>query len=427
MRLRAPAANLRTAVAYWRTGAQQHAPEDEMRAVADLPAEARADEARVDKAPADEARVDPPELKVEPPEQPEMPIPSDPRTIFLGGLFFLAVLAALYAARQIALPIALAFTLKLLLQPGVRALERFWVPRPVGALCAIVLVFGLIFGLGAAISGPASAWATRLPEGWPRVEERLTVLKRPLDALQRMLARAEQAVQSQPARPPVVVSQTRSGIFDALIGGARDVVDGLFTTIIVLFFLLCSGDTFLRRLVEVLPTFGSKRQMVEISNQVEGHISAYLLTITLINAVVGAAMAGIAWVCGLSDPLLWGALAFFLNYVPILGPIVVMGVVFLAGFIAFDSLWASLMPGLLFLAVHLAEGEFITPTLLARRFTLNPVVVVIGFVFWYWMWGVPGAVLAVPMMAMIKIVCDQVPSLAAFGHFLEGERPGSWR
>jgi predicted PurR-regulated permease PerM len=158
---------------------------------------------------------------------------------------------------------------------------------------------------------------------------------------------------------------------------------------------------------------------VEISLHIERDISAYLVTITAINAVVGVATGLVMFMCGVGDPVLWGAAAFGLNYVPILGPIVGIVLFAMIGVLSLGTTWAALLPAGLYLVIHLVEGETVTPLLLARRFTINPVAVVLGLVFWYWMWGIPGAVLAVPMLAITKIVCDDVPPLRAFGHFLE--------
>jgi predicted PurR-regulated permease PerM len=117
---------------------------------------------------------------------------------------------------------------------------------------------------------------------------------------------------------------------------------------------------------------------------------------------------------------LWGATAFLLNYIPILGPLFGTFIFLLAGLLSFDGLWWALLPPALYLGIHLVEGETLTPMLLARRFTLNPVLVILALVFWFWMWGVPGAILAVPMLAIVKIVCDRVRPLKILGHFLEG-------
>jgi predicted PurR-regulated permease PerM len=211
-----------------------------------------------------------------------------------------------------------------------------------------------------------------------------------------------------------------SGLSSALFAGTRTLVDGLFTTILVLYFLLVSGDIFLRRLVELLPTFGDKRQAVDISQQIEKDIAAYLVTITGMNAAVGLATAAAMYFCGLGDPLLWGAVAFLLNYIPIVGPLFGTVIFLLAGLLTFDSLGWALLPPALYFGIHLIEGETLTPMLVARRFTLNPVLVIVSLVFWFWMWGVPGAILAVPLLAIFKIVCDRLRPLMALGHFLEG-------
>ena len=139
------------------------------------------------------------------------------------------------------------------------------------------------------------------------------------------------------------------------------------------------------------------------------------------NLAVGVATALAARLVGLSDPILWGALAFMLNFIPILGPLCVTAILFLAGLLTFGSIWHSVLPAGIYLLIHIVEGEYLTPMLLARRFVLNPVLVIVSLVFWYWMWGVPGALIAVPMLATVKIICDRVRPLMAFGHFLGGE------
>jgi predicted PurR-regulated permease PerM len=350
----------------------------------------------------------------------EMPLPSNPQTFFLGGLFALAVLAAVYMASSIILPVVLAFVLQLLLQPAVRLLERVHLPRAVGALLAILLVIGALVGLVAALSVPAATWAERLPEGIPRLEAHLVVLKDPIEVLQKVIQQAEQVADAPGKKESTIAVRRDLGLTGALFAGTRAVLDGLFTTVLVLYFLLVAGEIFLRRIVEVLPKFSDKRQAVDISQQIESDISAYLVTITAMNAAVGVATAAAMYLCGLGDPLLWGATAFLLNYIPILGPLFGTGIFLLAGMLSFDSLLWALLPPVLYFGIHLVEGETLTPMLLARRFTLNPVLVILSLVFWFWMWGVPGAILAVPMLAVLKIVSDRVRPLKALGHVLEG-------
>ena len=145
--------------------------------------------------------------------------------------------------------------------------------------------------------------------------------------------------------------------------------------------------------MEVLPGFGAKRQAVDISQQIETDISAYLVTITVMNAGVGFATAMVMWLTGVGDPILWGTVAFLLNFAPILGPALGMLIFLFAGLLTIDTLWQALLPAGLYLAIHLVEGETVTPMLLAKRFTLNPVLVILSLVFWFWMWGIPGGIL----------------------------------
>ena len=357
---------------------------------------------------------------VSPAEVPEdLPLPSDPKVIFLGGLFVLAVLAAAYMAREIILPLVFAIVLKLLLQPAFRILERLHIPPIIAALLLILALFGTVVGLGTAISSPARTWAAKLPEGIPRLQERLNFMREPIDTLQRFLQQVEDFGGTGPS-PNAAASAQGPTLLSKLFTGTRNFASGFFTTVLFLFFLLVSGDIFLHRLVEIMPRFRSKRQVVDIAQQIESDISAYLVTITIMNAAVGIATALAMSLTGVGDPILWGTVAFLLNYVPILGPTLGVLIFLLAGLLTHDTLWQALLPAGLYLGIHLIEGETITPMILARRFTLNPVLVIIALVFWFWMWGIPGAILAVPMLAITKIICDRLQPLAAFGHFLEG-------
>ena len=342
----------------------------------------------------------------------EMPLPNDPKTIFLGGLFVFACLAIMYVAREVILPVVLALVLKLLLQPVVRFLERLRIPRAVGALVAVLLLLGVFIGLGTVLSGPASAWVRDAPATWQRLQEQYAWVKEPLDRVKALMGNAGMAEGGTPVDPAAIAKSVASS--------ASGFASHLLETLLILFYFLVFGETFMRRLVEVLPTFKDKKQAVGISSAIEHDISAYLLTVTVINAVVGAAVAGMSWAFGLPGWPLWGVVAFCLNYIPILGPLAGVLLFALVGLAALGAQWFSLLPAACYLGIHIMEGEIITPMILARRFTINPIAVMVGLVFWYWMWGVEGAILAVPLLAIIKIVADRLRPLRAFGHLLEG-------
>jgi predicted PurR-regulated permease PerM len=347
----------------------------------------------------------------------DMPLPTDPKTVFLGGLFILACLAVLYVAAEIVLPLLLAIILKLLLQPLVRLLEGIRIPRAIGALVAVLLVLAVFGGTISILAGPAAAWAAKLPEAIPKLRDSLGFLKQPIDTVQGMMHQID-SFAGGPASQGAGVKP--SNLMGAVFSSTATATSGLFTTLLILFYLLVSGETFLRRMVEILPHFDDKRQAVELSTHIERDVSAYLMTVTCINLLVGVATGCVMWLCGVANPLLWGALAFVLNFVPILGPMVGIVVFLMASVLSLGVTWWALLPVGLYFGIHIVEGEIATPMLLARRFTINPVAVMLALLFWFWMWGVTGAILAVPLLAVAKIICDDLRPLRAVGHLLEG-------
>jgi len=351
------------------------------------------------------------------PEDEALPLPRDVHALLLFGIFVLLLLYALYFAAHVLLPVMFAFLLQLLLQPAMRALGKLRVPKTLAALLLLLVVCGAVGTLVSSLAVPASQWIAKAPETLPRLEQRLSVVRAPIDKMQQAAKELEQMA-SGPGDAGEFVVKQGPALSGLLFSSTRTFVFGLGTTIVLLFFLLLSGDLFLRRLVEILPNFRDKKQAVEISHEIERNISGYLATISLMNAAVGIATGIAMYFCGLADPILWGTLAFVLNYVLIIGPMTGIAVFFLAGLLTFDSVWQALLPAGIYLAIHLIEGESITPMLLARRFTLNPVLVILSLIFWYWMWGVAGALLAVPLLATFKIVADRIRSLMALGHFL---------
>ncbi len=243
--------------------------------------------------------------------------PEQATFLLQSGMLLLAVFVVLYVAKAIILPVILAFVLKLLMNPAFRWLQRLGLPRVLGALLLLVALSATIVGLAAALSGPAVDWFAKLPGGIPRLQERLEFLRQPVEIFRRFLTAMRGLA---PLDSAVVAIPTSEGTLpDQLFAGTWNFAAGLFTTGLLLFFLMISGDTFLRKLVEILPSFSEKRQAVEMSQQIESDISAYLATVTIMNAAVGIATGLVMWACGVGDPVLWGAVVFLLDYVPIPG------------------------------------------------------------------------------------------------------------
>jgi predicted PurR-regulated permease PerM len=352
--------------------------------------------------------------------------PNSTIKISIVTLAVLAVTYTLYFAADFILPCILAVVLNLLLQPPRRLLcERLRIPAPIVSLFLIVVLFGVVAGIGFAISLPASGWIAKAPQSVQTLQDRLGFLGGPIAFVRHGIAQLEHLVQqggeeagSVDHTVQVQQSSNLSGVGLSILAGTRAAMGQVFTVVVLLFFLLTSGDGLLRNLVEVVPTFGNKRRVVEISMEIERNISGYLTTITIINFIVGVVNGVAMWLFGVPDPLLWGTLAFLLNYVPIIGPLCGVLIFFFVGLFSFNTLGQAFVPAGIYLLVHMIEGETITPTLLARRFTLHPVLVIVSLFFWDWLWGIPGALLSLPILAIFKIVCDRIPGLAAIGHMV---------
>lgn len=344
-------------------------------------------------------------------------------------LTVLAVLYSLYFAAAIILPFVFAIIVNLLMVTPMRLLhQRLRLPKPIAALFLIVVMFAMVAGIGTAISVPAAGWLSKAPASLPALQTKLAVLHAPIqaaiNAYDRVLG-VFGGVRPSPLhveRQMAAASGDRdlSSLGSSVLLGTRALMGEFFTTLLMLFFLMTEGDSLLRRLVEIMPTFADKRRIVQIATQIEHNVSLYLATITIMNLLVGLANMAQCWLTGMPNPLLWGVLAFLLNYVPIIGPLTGCVVYLLVGLFSFPSIVYALVPPLIYLCIHIMEGETITPMLLAKRFTLNPVLVMGSLMFWDWMWGISGAFLSVPMLAVFKIVCDNIEALAPVGHILGG-------
>jgi predicted PurR-regulated permease PerM len=344
------------------------------------------------------------------------------RSLALSGLFLLASFYTLYFGRSFFMPLVLATLFSLLLSPVVRTMKRVArVPEPLGAGVVMLALLGAL-GLGIyELSGPAYDWMAAAPQTLRKVEAKLRELKRPVATIGKATEQVEKFAQvgAGQAKPQQVTVQAPSW-GERLIGQATDVVAGIFIMLVMLFFLLASGDLFLRKLIRVLPRLEDRKRAVEIARQVEEEVGRYLGTVTMMNAGIGTAVWISMALVGMPNPLLWGVMVFVSNFVPYLGSILCYIVIAVVGFLTFDTLGRCLLPLGIYLLLNFAEAYVVTPLVLGRRLTLNPVVLFLSLTFWGFLWGIPGAVLAVPIMVVFKIFCDHIEPLAPIGEFLGG-------
>jgi predicted PurR-regulated permease PerM len=344
-------------------------------------------------------------------------------------LTVLAVLYTLYFAREFLLPVVIALLLSFLLSPVVRWLKRWRIPTPIGSGLALLVILALV-GAGAfGLSGSIRQWATTAPATLSTAETKLGTIFRPL---QRVSKNAEQAADAagraagvNPSGPkPTQVVVRGPSVTQRVLDAAQGSLASAFEVLILLYFLLAAGDLFLAKFVKVLPNVRDKRKAVEIVRESEASISSYLLTTTLVNAVEGAVVAGMMYFWGIPSPILWGVLVFFFEFIPYLGAFAMAVLLTLVALTTFDSVGHALLVPASYLLVNVVQGNFVTPLLQGHRLALNPVAIFIGLAFWFWIWGIPGAFIAVPLLATFKLFCDHIESLAAVGEFL-GERDRS--
>jgi predicted PurR-regulated permease PerM len=339
------------------------------------------------------------------------------RSLSITGLFILALFYTLYFAQAFFFPIVLAILLDFLLSPLIRALKQARIPEPLGAALVIVALLGAAGGAVYGLATPAKEWVAKLPGSVREAGDRLAKLRKPVEQVSKTAEQVEQATKMNDSKTPEVVVKGPS-ITERLFGTTQTIVTGLLEVIILLYFLLAAGDLFLQKLIKVLPQLRDKKKAVAIARETEASISTYLVTVTLVNVTLGLAVAAAMFLLGMPNPLLWGALAALAEFIPYLGSTALLTVLTLAGLVTFDQIGHALIVPATYLGINMVQSQLVSPLILGHRLTLNPVAIFIGLVFWWWIWGVPGAFIAVPLLATLKIFCDHIEALAPIGEFL---------
>jgi predicted PurR-regulated permease PerM len=345
-------------------------------------------------------------------------LPFNIRSLALTGTFLLLILYSLKLASAFLIPVVLAFLLNFLLASPIRWLSQFHVPAPLAAaLVLLVLLGSLGFGIYK-LATPAREWMAKLPETVRQVEHKLQNIKQSVREVSKASQAVDRLTHLGEGEKKQQVEVKKATIGETLLGPTQEFLVGAGLVFILLFFLLASGDLFLRKLVAVLPSFQDKKVAVEISRQIEQDISGYLFAITIINVCFGVAVGGCMYLLGLPNPLLWGVMAGLLHFIPFLGAIIGISIVTMVAVVTFDSLETIALVPATYLGLNLLEGYLILPLVMGHRLLLNPVVLFLWLIFWGWLWGVPGALMAVPLLAILKIICDHVEGLAPIAEFL---------
>ena len=338
------------------------------------------------------------------------------------GLFVLAFFYTLFIAAEFLIPVAAAVLLNLVLAPIQRLFNAFHVPNPLSAaIIVIALVAGLV-GVFYSISGPAVKWMDRLPEIAAEIDEKISALQEPIEEVRRASDKVEALTKTEGAQDAEEVVMAQPGMMETLFGSLGNFTLQFGFTLILLFFLLAVGDLFRRNLIRITPHLKDKLRAERIVNEVEYEVSRYLLTITLINIGLGAVLGVVFYLLDLPNAFLWGLAAALLNFIPYIGGLVGVAGIAILSMITYDSLLQAMVPPLLYLGINTFEGQIVTPSILSYRMTLNPVIVFLTVMFWAWFWGIPGALMGVPLLVVFKILCDYIEPLRPLGELLEGEK-----
>jgi predicted PurR-regulated permease PerM len=340
------------------------------------------------------------------------------RNRLLAGILLLLVLHTCAVASVLIVPLLLALLVSLTLSPAVRMLCRWRLPRAVSVVVVMFCALLLAGSLLGSLVGPARDWVAKVPTSLTRIEVALRALRSPLQAAtqagEQLAKLADLDGESHLQR---VVDAGPSQIAQMLFAAPGVLASALATLLLIAIFLL-HGDGLLRKLVELAPALHLKKDIVLATRSAQHDLSTYMITISIINSLLGLVTAAALWWLRVPDPLLWGGLAALLNFVPFVGPAATVCLLIVVGFAQSSNVLIALsVPGA-FLLLHLIEGQLLTPLIVGRRLALDSVMVFLALMLFGWLWGVAGLLLAMPLLTCLRIIAERVPAWTTLARLL---------
>ena len=348
-----------------------------------------------------------------------------PRPRASTALLVLAVLAVgytLWAAQALILPVLLAMFFALIGNPIIRLLQRLRIPRFVSALLVLVLGIYSAVMLGRELVAPAGEWIREAPREMRELAPKLRNLAKPMQEANKAAENIARAAGGETGSKPVQVVKTEVDDPYKVLTSTPLMIASVLAVVLLTFFFMVYGQDLQRNALALLPGRQQKRLTVEILQAIEHEVSRYVLTISMINMVVGLVFAASLYFflqVPLNEALLWGTMAALLNFAPYVGPLIGIIVMLLMGFVTYNELWQSLLPAAIYLGLHTLEGQIVTPILLGRRMALSPLVLILALMLFGWLWGIVGLLLAVPLLVCVKIVLSRIDGLEGWAKLLE--------
>ena len=335
----------------------------------------------------------------------------------IGGVgLIIALPFALRAGAEFFMPVTAALVIAIALVPMLEWFERRGVPsRLSAALCLIIFLAIMIFAIGSIVL-PAIDWVARVPERMGRVRETLEPVMDLYKNFERFLERIVAQVPIGQSSGRTVRLENPNSMLGLLTTSAPHLLVQLFFALLVIFFFLAGWTAMRKQTIVSRGSFEGALTTARVIQQVVDATSTYLGTITIINVSLGALTALVLWQLGMDSPIMWGGIVAVLNYIPYLGPIVAALLLFLGGLMTFPDAWSALLPPAIFVGLHMVEANFITPLIVGKRLTISPLAILVALSFWAWVWGTTGALLAVPLLIILKTVFSAAgtPDIAGF-------------
>jgi predicted PurR-regulated permease PerM len=346
-------------------------------------------------------------------------------TLIAGAGLTLAIPFALRAGAEFFLPVTAALVIAIALVPMLEWLERRRVPSTLAAFTCLLMFIAAANIAVASIVLPAAEWVRLLPERIGRVRDTLAPLMDAYTSLQRFIDDIVDEFGTHAASSRTVQLETPNSLLDIVATSAPFAAIQMFFALLVIFFFLAGWTRMRRRTITGRSSFDGAMTTARAIQQVVDATSTYLGTITLVNIAMGLTVSFILYMLDMPTPLMWGGIVAVLNYIPYLGPIASALLLTLGGLMAFADPWYAFLPALCFVGIHLLEANLITPFFVGRRLTINPLLILVALSFWAWVWGTTGALLAVPLLIIMKTILDAAgkPDIAGF-LFEEGTLTG---
>ena len=338
-------------------------------------------------------------------------------TLIAGIGVVVALPFALRAGAEFFMPVTAALVIAIALIPLLEWFERRGIPSKAAAgLCLVIFLLTAIFAIGSIVF-PASDWVARVPSQIPKVRAALEPVFDLYKNLDRFIARiANQIEVNHASHARTVTIEQPNSVMGLLATSAPHLLIQLFFSLLVIFFFLAGWTAMRKRTIVSRGSFEGALTTARVIQQVVDATSTYLGTITLINVGLGALTATVLWWLGMPSPIMWGGIVAVANYIPYLGPIASALLLFLGGLMTFPDIWGALMPPAVFIGFHLVEANFFTPMVVGHRLTISPLSILVSLSFWAWVWGTTGALLAVPLLIIMKTIFSAAgtPDIAGF-------------